>query len=99
MQPLGVVHVLDEAAEVRLGFCEGLVVLQVHLLMLERAEEALSLGVLVGIADRRHADARAGTFQAGDIGGAGVLDTLVAMVDQSRWWLPGTQSVLQRSER
>ena len=46
MQPLRVVHVTDESAEVLLGVSERLVVVQVHLLALERLGRTL-------IGDRR----------------------------------------------
>ena len=56
MQPLGVVDVLDEAADVGHGLCERPVLLQVDFLALQGLEEALGLGILVRIAHGRHAD-------------------------------------------
>jgi len=63
MQPLGIVDLVDEAADVGFGLRERPVQLQVHLLVLQRLEEALCLGILVGVAERRHADVRSNPSQ------------------------------------
>ena len=60
MQPVGVGDVSDEPSQVLLGLLERPVVVEGDLLSLERLEEALGFGILIGIADRRHADLGAG---------------------------------------
>ena len=45
MQSFLVVDVVDEAAQISLRLAVGLVIVQVHLLVLQRAEEAFRLGV------------------------------------------------------
>lgn len=46
MQALGIVDLADEAADVGFGLRERPVLLQVHLLALQRLEEALGPGIL-----------------------------------------------------
>ena len=46
MQALGIVDIGDEPPEADLSLHERAVLLQIHLLALERLEEALGLGVL-----------------------------------------------------
>ena len=53
MQPLCVVDIFDESSQVRLGVVERLVVVQVHLLPLERFEETLDFGIVVRVAGGR----------------------------------------------
>src|SRR5215218_4532932 len=77
MQALGIVDIGDEPPEAALSLFERAVLLHIHLLALERLEEALGLGVLVGVASRRHADPRPDSFQPRNVVAAGVLDATV----------------------
>lgn len=85
MQPLGVVDVADELAQVHLGISECLVVVQVHLLAFERLEEALGLGIVVRVTAGGHADAGTRIKQPGGVGGAGILDAAIRVMNQPGW--------------
>ena len=67
MQPFRVVDVGDEAIEGPLRLLIGLIVVQVHLLMFQRAEESFGLGVLARGAGSRHAQSGLSLFQAFDV--------------------------------
>jgi len=56
MEALGVVDIGDEPTQAALGVLERLGVVERHLLALERREEALGLGIVLRVANRRHAD-------------------------------------------
>src|SRR3954454_6109693 len=55
MQPLAVVDLFDEGADLLAGIIDVAIVSSVDLLLLERLHEALGLGIVVGIADAAHA--------------------------------------------
>src|SRR6266567_2848724 len=95
MEPLPVIHLLDEPTDRRLGFFKGLVLLQIHLLFFQRAEQPLRLRVLQRRALRRHADARPGGLQPLDIGRTRILHPPVRVVDPTRRRLPLGQCPLQ----
>jgi hypothetical protein len=54
VQPLGVVHLLEEAREPGDDIGEGLVAIQMHLLVFEGLHEALRLGVVARVAAPPH---------------------------------------------
>src|SRR5579871_4962153 len=95
MEPLPVVDFLDEPTDRRLGFFKGLVLLQIHLLFFQRAEQPLRLRVLQRRALRRHADAGPGGLQPRDIGRTRILHPPVRVVDPTRRRLPLGQRPLQ----
>src|SRR5829696_504013 len=99
MQALGIVDIGDEPPEADLGLRKRSVLLQIHLLALERLEEAFGLGILVRSAKRRHADPGADSFQPRDIVAAGVLHPTVRMVDQAWSGAPSRQRLLQSRQR
>src|SRR6266849_10416657 len=56
MQALAVVHLIDEVRDGGADLLAVAILLQIHLLALERLHETLGLGVVVGIAGAAHAD-------------------------------------------
>src|SRR5262249_61861261 len=77
VQPLLVVHRLDDMTDPLLAIQISIVLLQVHLLLLERPHEPLRLGVVSGRPLRAHADPPVRREHAIHIVTAGVLYTLV----------------------
>jgi hypothetical protein len=84
VQPLLVVDLLYELAYVLLCFLEVAVVLYVDFLHLQRSEEAVGFGILVGVPHGGHADPGAGFLQPQDVLTASVLHALIGMVNQPR---------------
>lgn len=97
MQALRIVDLVDKAARMSLG--KRLVLVERDLLLFERLEEALGLGVVVGIACGRDVDLGADLLPTGHIGHVGVLHPSVGMVDQARCGLTPGQRQLQGCER
>jgi hypothetical protein len=62
-----VVDLLYELSDVLVGLLEVLVILQINFLHFQCSEEALGLGVLVGVAHSGHADLCAGLLKPCDI--------------------------------
>src|SRR5215208_1196511 len=83
VQALDVVDPVDEVADRALGGASITVEGAVDLLGLERAHEALGLGVVVGIADPAHARGDAMSRQHLGVVAAGVLGALVGVMDQA----------------
>jgi hypothetical protein len=77
VKQLEMVHVVDEAATLGLGVGERVVLVEVNLLTLQRLEEALGLGMVIGVALGRHADQCTDLDQPLDLGACGVLDAAV----------------------
>jgi len=50
MEPLSVIHILDGAFEVHLGFFRTSIVLEIHLRVFQGLEEALRSGIVVRVA-------------------------------------------------
>src|SRR5574341_104975 len=78
------VHILDEMTDLMVSFCEVTIVRQLDLLFPDRADQALGIAILFGLAHTRHADLDAELLQDLHISGGGVLDALVAVVDGGR---------------
>ena len=73
VQPLAIVDLVDEDADVVRRVAVIAITGAVDLLALERSHEALGLGVVVGIADPAHAGGNPVVFQQAGILGTGVL--------------------------
>ena len=99
MQPFRVVDIPDEPVQVLFGISERLVSVQVDLLSFQRLEETLRFGIVVRVADGRHADLDPSIVQPGDVRRARILHSTIGMVDQLRRRVPGCQCPLQRGER
>jgi len=80
VQPLLVINRRDEMVEVSFGLGKRLIVVEVDLLTFKRLEETLGPGILVGIADSRHAELAARRLQPGDVGLAGIVHPLIGMM-------------------
>src|SRR2546423_11496042 len=81
VQALAVVDLVDEGADV---VCRDAVITiagGVDLFTLERSDEALGFGVVVGIADPAHAGGNSVGLQQAGVLGTGVLHAAVGMVD------------------
>jgi hypothetical protein len=82
VQSLLVVDLLYEPSYVLVGFLEVALIFQVNFLQLQCPEEALDLGVLVGIANCGHADPSSCLLQPHDILAGGVSNSPVTVVDK-----------------
>ena len=98
MQPLLIVHVVDKPAALLLGIAQRFVLIQISLLTRACLEEALGLGVVGRVARGRHADLRATSGQAGTIGGTGILDAALRVMDEVTLRLPQTNGCFQRRQ-
>src|SRR5215471_6148155 len=85
MAALGIIDVFDEARQRRDDIIKSLVLHQVDLLDLEGLYEALSLGVVVGVAASTHRTPEAVLGKLGAIIFGGVLRTPVGVMDAA-WW-------------
>lgn len=86
MQPLAVVEDLEVIEELASGFIEVRKTYVVREFLLERAEEAFHHRIVVRHSLAAHARLQAGGLELGLIGAAGVLASLVAVVDRARRW-------------
>ncbi len=57
MESFRIVHIFNKLSNVVLGFFEGLILLEIHLLLFSGLEKALGLGIVVRIPDCRQTDA------------------------------------------
>ena len=96
MQSASVVDLIDEAGKVGGDIFEGLIIHQIDGLDLERLHEALSLGVVVGIAASTHGtdQTMVGEDIAVDLGS--VLRAAIRVVNAAFRWPPYSDSRLQR---
>jgi hypothetical protein len=96
VEPLGVVDVIEELAQVSFSLGTCLVVLEMDRLSLERLEEALGFGVVGGMARRRPTHSRPDLLQTADLLGAGVLHAAVGVVNEPAPRLAALNGHLQR---
>src|SRR5713226_5540158 len=82
---LGIIDVFDEARQRGSDVVESLVLRQVDLLDLECLHEALSLGVVVGVAAPTHRPLEAVLGKLGTVIFGSVLRTAIGVVD-TPWW-------------
>ena len=80
MQPLLVVHLLDEMGKPFDHVFHGFVISQMHLAVLQRFEERLHVGVVVGIARAGHADRKPRLVQRRHVIGRAVLHAAVRVM-------------------
>src|SRR5690242_6355408 len=99
MEPLLIVHIINESANLSLSITERLVLAEIHLLTLECLEKAFGFGIVVGIAFSRHAHLRADAKQALNIGGACILHASIRMMDHPRTRLTKADRMVQCSKR
>src|SRR5215469_13480226 len=85
MAALGIIDVFDEARQRGGDIVESVVLHQVDLLDLEGLYEALSLGVVVGVAASSHRTPQAVLGKLGAIIVGGILRTAVGVMNAS-WW-------------
>ena len=93
VQALAVVDLVDKGAEMARRGAVIAVPGAVDLFALERPDETLGLGVVVGIADPAHAGGNPVGLQQAGVVGAGVLHAAIGMVDQAA---PGRAARRQR---
>src|SRR5215831_21254258 len=82
MQPLAVVHGLDEGSDSVSGLAQIAIAASIDLLLLQSLHEAFSLGVVVRIADPAHAGLDVMRRQDFRVLGAGILNAAIRMMDQ-----------------
>ena len=99
MQPLRIVDRFDERFQVHQRIFECSIFLQIHLLVLQRLEETLCLGILVRIPSCRHADPRADRFEPFHVRPAHLLHAAIRMMNHSRRRFSPRQSHLKRRQR
>src|SRR5262249_45608014 len=88
VQAAAVVDVFEEAADRRARVVDVAVGCSVDLLLLERAHEALRLGIVVGTANAAHARPDVVYLKDGGVIAACVLHAAVGMMDQAAWCRP-----------
>ena len=81
VEPLPVINDLDEPPDPLLRLGKGLVLADMHLLLLQGLDETLHHGVVVRIALGRHARTETGLLQCPDIFTGGVLHSAIGVVD------------------
>jgi len=96
MNTLGLVHLVDEVADLDSGVGQILILTQGHFLFLDGPDDPFRIRVRRRLAPGRHADLDPRGLQAGDIARGGVLHTLVGVMDV---WPPFAQGHLQGAER
>src|SRR2546428_7567832 len=84
MQPLAIVKHLDKLKDVALRLVTGVKRAVMHQLILQRAKEALSHGVVVAVPAATHAGDQAMLGQDLPIARRGILTTLVRMMNEPR---------------
>src|SRR5256712_6334135 len=84
MQPLAIVKHLDKLKDVALRLVTGVKRAVMHQLILQRAKEALSHGVVVAVPAATQAGARAVVARHLPIARRGILTTLVRMMNEPR---------------
>src|SRR2546423_15539596 len=95
MQSFGIIHLFDEDGQIRLCISKGFIVFEIDFLLLECFEKRLCLGIVIGIADRRHTDLRSDLLSLLYIVITGVLNSSVGMMDQSRRWTALSNRLLE----
>ncbi len=99
MKPLDVVNVIEERTELGSRFLKVVVLAEVHLLFLERLEEALCFGIIVGTTRLAHAGTCPDLTQAGNVLATCILNAPIRMMDQARTRTAGGNRVVQRHQR
>ena len=80
MQALAIVELIDEVADAGSGFFQGFVLVEIDLLVFERPDEALCLGVVIGVASPAHADLYVDVLEGIVIGFRGILHTSIGVM-------------------
>ncbi len=83
MPSFGILHLFDEDSQIRLCISEGFVVFEIDFLLLECFEKRFRLGIVRGIAERRHTDLCTDLLSLLDVVITGILNPSVGMMDQS----------------
>lgn len=99
MQPLLIVHIIDELANLPLGVPERLVLVEIDLLPLQGFEEAFGLGIVIRVALGRHADVGANSKQAFRIAGARILHAAIGIMDQPGRGLTKSDRMVEGGQR
>ncbi len=99
MQTAAVVVALDEVLDVRAQVIEILIIVDIDLLPLERLDEALTTGIVVGVRRPTHAGDRLLAAQAPHVGAGSVLHTAIGVMDQAGRRLPFGHRLLQCRQR
>src|SRR5436305_15288487 len=84
MESFGIIHLFDEYGQIRLCIGKRFVLLEIHFLLLQCLKKAFCLGIVVRITYRGHADLRSDLLQLLSVVIAGILDSAISMMDQSR---------------
>ena len=87
MQAFTIVELVDEVADASPCFFKGFILVEIDLLVFECSDEALCLGVVIGVAAPAHADFYAGVLEGVDIGFRGILHAPVGVMHKPllRW--------------
>ncbi len=87
MHPFAIVIFSDELLDMRGELLEIPIFVAVDLFLLQRFHEAFTERLVIGIGRPAHARDHSIGLELGHVIGAGVLDTLVGVMDHSRRWL------------
>lgn len=96
MQSASIIDVFEEGADMDFGLVDRRIEFAVHFLLLQRAHEALGLGVVIRVAGAAHADQDAARLQPFAIVGAGILHAPVGVVDEAGLGVSGGQGHVER---
>src|SRR5437660_220176 len=83
MQPLGIIHLLNEDLQIGLRVGKRLIFLEIHLLLLEGLEKTFGLGIVIRITHGGHANLCADLLQLLYIVMTSILHAAVGMMDQT----------------
>jgi len=84
VEPLAIIDLLQELTDALPGLVQVGILPEIDLLILERFDKALHLGIVVGIAAPAHADADARRLQQLGIRGRGLLHAAIRVMSQAR---------------
>src|SRR5437016_7841211 len=88
VHPFAVVVISHEFLDMFGKFLEIPILVAVDLFLLQRFHEAFTERVVIGIGRAAHARDHSVGLEFRYVIGAGVLDPLVGVMDNTRWWLP-----------
>src|SRR5271165_6836756 len=96
MQAASVIDVFEEGADTGSGLVDRRIGFAVHFFLLQRAHEALGLGVVIWVAGAAHADQDASLRQLFAVVGAGILHAPVGVMDEAGLGVSGDQGHVER---